>query len=336
MISYFNSGYLIRYPVAFIIACLLWFPAFFSPEIYFEPNSVLSLLHLNIEWFREHSHIFIWISFVLTLISALAINQTLREYDLVNMHNTASLVVFVLFTSAIPLFTSAYSFIIINLLLVLFIQGILKLSVVENPVSTLFNASFYLGIASLFYVPLVYFLPFIWIAIMINRHTDLRNFLVSMAALLLPYLLIFTLFYWDGTAMENWRKLLFMLTDINFAFQFSLLGYFEIGLLIFLSLVIVISFLIVSGRMGEKSNYARKNIVLIFYYLLATGVVILLFSDHPDKFLLIGVPATFVVTIAVYTVNKNRFLNFLFTLLLISIILNQYYHLLNVTEILFK
>jgi hypothetical protein len=307
-----------------------------SPDIYFEPNSVFSLLNIDIEWFRGQSHILIWASFLLTLLSALAINQILREYKFVNMHNTTSLVIFVLLTSAIPLFTSVNSFIIINLMLILFIQGILKLSVVENPVSTLFNTSFYLGIASLFYLPLVYFLPFIWIAIMINRHTDLRNFLVSLVALLLPFLIIFTFFYWHDTAYENWRKLLFMLTDINFTFQFSLLTYFDFGLLLFLALVILISFLILSGRMGEKSNETRRNVVIIFYFLLATGVVFLLFSDHPDHLLLIGVPATFVVTITVYTVNKNRFLNILFTLLFICIILNQYYHSLNVTEIFFK
>ncbi|MCB2207541.1 MAG: hypothetical protein KQH67_04535 [Bacteroidetes bacterium] len=336
MISYFNSGYLIRYPVAFLIACLVWIPSFVSPDIYFEPNSVFSLLNVDIEWFRGQYLIFIWVSFLLTLISALAINQILREYDLVNMHNTASLVVFVLLTSTLPLFTSVNSFIIINLLLILFIQGILKLSVVETPVSTLFNASFFLGMASLLYIPLVYFLPFIWIAILINRHTDLRNFLVSLAAMLLPYLLIFAFFYWNDTAIEHWQKLLLMLTDMNFSFLFNLLTYFEIGLLLFLALVIIISFLILSGRMVEKSNYTRKNIVVIFYYLLATGVIFLLFSDHPAQLLLISLPATFVVTIAVYTVNKNRFINILFSLLLICIILNHYYQLLNATELIFK
>jgi len=336
MISYFNSGYLIRYPVAFLIACLVWIPSFVSPDIYIEPNSITSLLNINFNWIEAHAGLFIWVAFLITIISALAVNQILREYDLVNMHNTASLVVFVLLTSALPLFTSVNSFIVINLLLILFIQGILKLSVVENPVSTLFNASFFLGIASLFYIPLVYFLPFIWIAILINRHTDLRNFLVSLAAMLLPYFLILTFFFWDDTAIENWQKLLFMLTDMSFLFRFSLLSYFEIGVLLFLSLVIVISFLILSGRMAEKSNYTRKNIVIIFYYLLAACVIFLLFSDHPAKLLLISLPATFVVTIAVYTVNKNRFINILFWLLFIFILLNHYNQLLNVTEIIFK
>jgi hypothetical protein len=336
MITYFNSGYLIRYPVAFIIASLVWIPSFVSHDIYFEPNSVFSLLNVDIEWFRGQSHMLIWVSFLLTLISALAINQILREYDLVNMHNTASLVVFVLFTSAIPLFTSVNSFVIINVLLILFMQGILKLSVVENPVSALFNASFYLGIASLFYIPMVYLLPFIWIAVLINRHTDLRNFLVSFAGLLLPFLLIFAIFYWDDTAIEKGKQLIEMMRDLNFSIKLNMLTYFEISLLLFLLLIIVISFLILIGKMGEKSNYTRKNLTVLFYYLFSTLFIFLLFSDHPDHLLIFSLPAAFIVTIAVYTVNKSRFINILFWLLFMGIILNQYYRLLNVTENLFK
>lgn len=336
MISYFNSGYLIRYVVAFIIACLFWVPSFISPEVYFEANSIIGIFNININWLGEHTYVFIWIFFLLTFISALAVNQILREYDLVNMHNTASLVVFVMYTSAIPLFTSVNSFIIINLLLIPFIQNILRLSVIENPVSNIFNTSFYLGLASLLYTPLIYLILIIWIAILINRHTDLRNFLVSIAGLLIPYVFLYAWFYWNDTAIENSYILLGLLKATNLSLSIEVLTYLEIGLVVLLIFVTVISLLVVLGRMGEKSNYIRKNIAVLIYYLLSTLVILLLFSDHPDNLLLFSLPATFIVTIAVYSIYKNRFINILFSLLLVCIFLNHYYQLLNVKEVFFK
>lgn len=336
MISYFNSGYLIKYLVAFMVACLLWIPSFISPEFGFETKSIFSILNVDIEWLSAKSYIFIWICFLLTFISALAINQILREYNLVNLHNTTSLIVFVLFTSALPLFTSVNSYIIINILLILFIQGILKLSVVEYPITEIFNISFYLGLASLFYTPLIYLLIIIWVAIIINRQTNLRNYLISLSGLLIPYLLFFSWFYLDDTAVDNGLFLLAILSDLNFSVKLDLLTYYDIGILMFLLSVIVLSFLILLGKIGEKSYYVRKNIVVIFYYLAATFLIHLLFSNHPDNLLLLSLPATFIVTIAVYTINKSRILNILFSLLLLCVILNHYYHLLHVKEILFK
>lgn len=336
MISYFKSGYLIRYPVAFVIAALVWLPSIIDPESYLEQNSRFSLLYINFSWIEAHASFFIWVSFLITIISALAVNQILREYDLVNMHSTTGLVVFVLFTSALPMLTSVNSFILINVLLIMFILGILKLSVVENPISEIFNASFYLGIASLLFTPLVYLIVFIWIALLTNRHLALRNFLISMAGLLLPYLFIFTWFYLQENAIENGVHLLQMLLNIDLSIHWMAFTYFELGLIIFLLLLIVFSVLVTMVKLGEKTINSNRNIVVLLYYLGSTVLLLLLFSANAEGVLLLGLPAAFIVSIMVYSVNKNRFINLAFWLLFIGILFNHYYQLFDVKAILFK
>jgi hypothetical protein len=336
MISYFKSGYLIRYPVAFVIAALVWLPSIIDPESYLEQNSRFSLLYINFSWIEAHASFFIWVSFLITIISALAVNQILREYDLVNMHSTTGLVVFVLFTSALPMLTSVNSFILINVLLIMFILGLLKLSVVENPISEIFNASFYLGIASLLFTPLVYLIVFIWIALLTNRHLPLRNFLISMAGLLLPYLFIFTWFYLQENAIENGVHLLQMLLNIDLSIHWMAFTYFELGLIIFLLLLIVFSVLVTMVKLGEKTINSNRNIVVLLYYLGSTVLLLLLFSANAEGVLLLGLPAAFIVSIMVYSVNKNRFINLAFWLLFIGILFNHYYQLFDVKAILFK
>jgi len=336
MISYFNSGYLIKYPVAFIIAALLWLPSIIVPETFFEQNSIISLLNINLHWIERHVGIFIWVFFLITLISALAVNQILREYDLVNMHSTAGLVVFIMFTSALPMLTSVNSFILINVMLIMFILGILKLSLVENPISIVFNVSFYLGVSSLFFTPLVYLIVFIWIALLLNRHLALRNFLISFAGILLPYLFIFTWFYVQETAIANGLQLLQMLLNIDLAIHWNAFTYFELGILIFLLFIIMLSVLAAIAKMGEKSNFSRRNIVVLIYYIVSIVLLLLLFSANAEGILLLGLPAVFIVSVMVNSVNKNRFLNLAFWLLFMGILFNHYYHLFDAKAILFK
>lgn len=319
-----------------MIAALIWAPSIIVPETYFEQNSTFSLLDINLHWIEAHASIFIWVSFLITLISALAVNQILREYDLVNMHSTAGLLVFILFTSALPMLASVNSFILINVMLIMCILGILKLSVVENPISVVFNASFYLGIASLLFTPLVYLIVFIWIALLMNRHLAFRNFLISIAGMLLPYLFIFTWFYLQETAIINGLQLLQMLTDMDLTVHWNAFTYIGLGILIFLLLIIVFSVLVTMAKMGEKSNFSRRNIVVLMYYLVSTVLSLLLFSANPEGILLLGLPAVFIVSIMVSSVHKNRFLNLAFWLLFAGILLNHYYQLFDVKAILFE
>jgi len=335
MISYFNSGYPVRYLIAFIIACIIWLPSLISPHFIFEQNSVIGFFDLNNEFMRSNSKYFIWISFIFTVLSAVAINQILKEYDLVNINNTTGLVLFVLFASVIPLFTSVNFYVLLNLILILFIQGVLKLSLMENPVSVVFNSSFFLGIASLFFSPLIFLIIIIWIALIMNMHTDIRNFIISIVGLLLPYLFVFTWFFWNDTLIENWNQIIVQLSNYHLNIQNWKLNVFDIVLLLFPIMLIIFSILKVINKLGEKSNYTRRNTLVIMYFLGLLTIIIILFSGGPLALLLLAVPATIIVSVALNTVERFKRLNIFFIIFIFLIILYHYTNYFNVKEILF-
>ena len=335
MISYFNSGYPVRYLIAFIIACIIWLPSLISPHFIFEQNSVIGFFDLNNEFMRSNSKYFIWISFIFTVLSAVAINQILKEYDLVNINNTTGLSLFVLFASVIPLFTSVNFYVLLNLILILFIQGVLKLSLIENPVSVVFNSSFFLGIASLFFSPLIFLIIIIWIALIMNMHTDIRNIIISIVGLLLPYLFVFTWFFWNDTLIENWNQIIVQLSNYHLNIQNWKLNVFDIVLLLFPIMLIIFSILKVINKLGEKSNYTRRNTLVIMYFLGLLTIIIILFSGGPLALLLLAIPVTIIVSIALNTVERFKRLNIIFIIFIFLIILYHYTNYFNVKEILF-
>ena len=335
MISYFNSGYPVRYLIAFIIACIIWLPSLISPHFIFEQNSVIGFFDLNIEFIRSNSKYFIWVSFIFTALTAVAVNQILKEYDLVNINNTNGLILFVLFASVIPLYTSVNLYVLLNLILILFIQGVLKLSLIENPVSVVFNSSFFLGIASLFFSPLIFLIIIIWIALIMNMHTDIRNFIISIIGLLLPYLFVFTWFFWNDTLIENWNQIIVQLSNYHLNIQNWKLNVFDIVMLLFPLILIIFSVLKVINKLGEKSNYTRRNTLLILYFLALLMIIIILFSGSPLTLLLLALPATIIVSVALNTIERFKRLNVFFIIFVSLIILYHYTNYFNVKEILF-
>ncbi len=332
MISYFNSGHPGRYLVVLFITAILWLPSILSAGFFPLPGNEV---HQGLTGFAENYRGFTLTGcFILSFVVGVMLNQILKEYDLVNANNTTGLFLYVLFASAIPLFTSMNVFIIVNIFLVMFIQGMMQLSKEENPVVTIFNTSLYLGIASLFFPPLLYLFIIIWMAILMNRQMDLRNFLIVLTGLLLPFLFLFTWYFWNDTLGKHWQAILYRLISIQTLNIFTSLTVFDLVIFLLLLLVLVFSILRTFFGIGETSITARRNMKLNLYLLTGLAVLVVLYSSAPVIFLILVAPSVIVVAHAFYAV-KNKWLNLIFVLLLLLIIIHQYGNYFHAENILF-
>jgi hypothetical protein len=332
MISYFNSGHPVRYLVVLLLTTLIWLPSLLSVVYIPQPGTVLQQ---GLAGFAAHyTQYIIWMLFIITFMLGVMLNQVLKEYDLVNVNNTTGLALFVLFASAIPVFTTVNLFIIVNIFMMMFLQGIMRLSLVEEPVKDIFNASFYLGVASLFYPPLLFLFLIIWMAILMNRHMDLRNFLIVPAGLLLPFLFLFTWYFWSDSLAGHWQELVMQLTEIQKFNLFNSLTGFDFVIIVFLMTVLTFSILKTIFGLGEASMTTRRNINLTMYLLIGMAIIILLYASNPLTLLILAPPSVVVVAHALYAV-KNKWLNLLFILLFLLIIIHQYGSKFDVKSLLF-
>jgi len=169
-----------------------------------------------------------------------------------------------------------------------------------------------------------------------NMRTDIRNFVISIIGLLLPYLFIFTWFFWNDTLIENANRILMNLSGFYLNIQYWELGVFDIIMLLFSLLLIVFSVLDVINKLGEKSNYTRRNTLIILYFIGLLAIIIILFSGDSLALLLLALPATIIVSIALNAIEKKKWLNTFFIIFTLLIILYHYTDYFNVKEILFE
>jgi hypothetical protein len=333
MISYLNSGHPVRYLAVLLLAIVIWLPSLLSPEFIPQPDA---LLHQGLTGFAEdYTRYVIWGLFAVTFLLGVMLNQVLKEYDLVNVNNTTGLALFVLFVSAVPLFTSVNIFIIVNIFLMMSLQGMMRLSLVEDPVKDIFNASLYLGIAAVFYPPLLFLFLIVWTAILMNRHMDLRNFLITLVGLLIPFLFLFTWYFWNDTLSGQWKELIRKLTEIQTFNLFNSLTGFDFMIIAFLMAILILAVLKTVFGIGETSITTRRNINLTFYFLIGLAVLVLLYATSPLTLLILAAPSAILVSHALYAI-KNKWLNLLFIILLALIIIHQYDYHFDVKSLLFR
>ena len=130
----------------------------------------------------------------------------------------------------------------------------------------LFNVGFWLGIASLFYFPFIYFLPLMFVAISILRILKLKDILQVISGLITVFFLVFTIYYWNDKlsqyfAVQFWENFKF----IDFYKSPTMV---EWAMLIFYGLFMLWSILNYNKFILKKGIQAQKKINILFWALL--------------------------------------------------------------------
>src|SRR6185503_18765652 len=77
----------------------------------------------------------------------------------------------------------------------------------EAALALIFDAGLLVSIASLFFFPYIVFILFIIAALMILRPFNLREYLMAILGLLVPYYFIGVYFFWYGKLPEFWQTI---------------------------------------------------------------------------------------------------------------------------------
>jgi len=322
MLKYFNSGYFSRTTILLFLAVLMWLPAFLLPAKTIVPQYPAPLYQLFLFITGDNTYFQLAIAFAFTITGALLINQIATEFGISEKISQLATLVYILFSAAMASFTAMSPFVIINFLMLFFLGSLFKIAEAKETIPLAFNAALVLGIASLFYLPALLFILLLWVSFMIFRVSQWRNFAVSIIGLLVPFLFVFTWYYWNDQSGEF--RLLFLssfqlsIADmVNYSISDSTMG-------IVLLILIVLSLVKTSNSLMEKTISIRQILNASMYYLLLAFVLGLLFTGSNGNSLIMVVPATLLM-VNVLSDNKNnkwyaRGLN----MFLILALINQY------------
>jgi len=229
---------------------------------------------------------------------------------------------YVLFTSAIIGESHNNPVIWINFIMVFVLNNLMRLPYVNNLIPVIFNASFLLGIASLFYSQLVFLILFIWLSIIIHRIVTWRNIAVSLIGITLPYIFMLTWFFYTDTMLQD-SFVLFNSLQIDIV-PILLTNPIEIIITIMFLAIIIISIFGIASSLIEKNINLRRNLTITLFYIAIVFLIILIFSKSYISTLLLSIPSALLLGNWLNNRKKIRWYNISLWLITIFIIVNQY------------
>jgi hypothetical protein len=176
------------------------------------------------------------------------------------------------------------------------------------------DAGILLGLGSIFYINILFFIPFLWASQITLRVFNLREFLYTLIGLALPFIYIFSGYYFfDRTGSETYLQIKSWLS-INRSFDYSLAFYVGIG---YYLVVMLFTQFYALNKYATTKVQARK-IFQIWFYLFVNTILIFLFIPAAgiEMFYFMAVPVSVLLSIY-FTDCRNSVLNrILFILLL--------------------
>ncbi len=217
-----------------------------------------------------------------------------------------------------------FSPLLLSLLFILIgLNRILKVYHQNNILSEVFDAGFYLGLASIIYYPAVLFLISYWIFLSMNRAFSFREYFFPLMGVALPFFFLAGYFFYFDLPIE----FLYPTTSENIA---SLISANSLTQRIFLvltglSFLLALPFFI---KQISRSKIKTKNSKRLILMLLVNSMFIywLSFTFFPihNRALLMIIPLVFIIPFYYYSVS-SLYRNLLFYFWIISSLLFNFF-----------
>jgi hypothetical protein len=259
------------------------------------------------------------LGFLLVISEALLLNNTLIIYKVIPRNNFLPALLYIVLMSFIPELLTIHPVLIANLFIILSIRTIFGLYNLTEPIPGIFNASFMIAMASLFYQPVLIFILLLWASLLIFRIIDMRSILITVTGILIPYLIIAALYFLtDRIDLFASRYLHYYIDLQKLSLPQGISQYLYGSTILMLALV---SFVNVSWRTSETIINVRKRLSISLFFIIISFMTILYMGRfnvfHIAVFV---VPLTILLSYYFVSLRKLFWPELFLTLMILSIL----------------
>lgn len=288
----------------FIIAALLF-------VYYFTTTFLLHSAELSIQFLIKRIGFFIWLGLFLLIVNFIVKKNKLTKDNLYAL----LLIVFLLGTFPEAMFS--YSIVLANMALIFGFRKIYSLRSGLDTKLKLFDACFWIGIATLLYSWTIFYLLLVYVGMMIHQKLTIKNLFIPIVGFVVPMLIYFTycLYFEDAAFFYN---------KFNYEINLDFSSYASLKLLIpviFLSMVLLWSLVKVTPKvLSIRNNFKFSWDVLINHLLISAVIVLLAPTKNGSELFFLIFPSAVIVSNLVQLTKSKIFRNLiLYVFLLISV-----------------
>lgn len=234
---------------------------------------------------------------------AIYFNLLINRYDVLNRNSYLPSLMYVLLSSALVPVLQLHPLHFANLLLLRLMSSVFSFFKKERAARQLFNSGFLVSVIALLYLPTLPLLLFLLLALVLMRSFQLREWLIVLVGMILPFFYL-AAWWFPDTLFSEWSSLRVYVQ------QYTLPGWVKFPVSVYWLAGYLLLLLLLS-LLRLRSQY-YKNIVrtrmyqqaILLLLLFAAGLPYLMGTCRPANFLLLVIPMATIV--AHYFISSRR------------------------------
>lgn len=325
LIKFFKQSYLQQFIALFAIQVFLWGKYLISPQPLDIHNRIHPIYGLIMNFVGDNQWTATFIAFLMVALGAVLINVIMIKSELAPKNSLIPGLIFITLLSQGPSILSLYPELISVIFILLAIDRIMQcygesdILVINN----ILSAGLFISLAAFSYLPAIWFMLIIWIAMFIFRQLSFRIWVISIIGLMLPFMYFAAYNYVFDKPVEIFRELL---NYYGFIDQI-LLKYPDPTYIIWgiIALFTIISLLYSLTHLNEWNvNVRRKIIVLLWLLIITLPMGLYGHEDLLASQVFQMIPITVFVSFYISSIKIKKWQEAVFLLFLILVFLNNH------------
>ena len=306
-----------------LVVLVLWLPGFFHPALS-EVADGMPVYHWLLKLVRPLPDAVIkFLCIVMVSGQAIFIHRIVVRHEVLFKNSYLPSLMFAVIASCLPEFQQFSPVLVVNLIMLVVMNKSFALFKEAFPVSRIFDCGFLVALASLIYLPAVFFFLLFLIGLLVLRPFHWREWAVAFIGFVLPYFFISVYFFWADELKQFYAWL--FTNHINHRL------FYEIQFTSTLTLLMaILAGILVLSLFKLRDNFYKNAIktriveqVIIIYLIIATLSALLQPVITLQQFELLAFPLC--IFFAYFFLSVKRWLwmyEALFLLLLVVIFIN--------------
>ncbi len=316
MLRIFRTNSVYNYILLPIIGALLLIKSFLDTKgISAEGFSISMPSMPKLEFPSSSMHLFLFLGYISVMFICFQLLKTNSRFAFIKERTFLPSYLFLFIVLTLPklhFFNPAYISAVFSLMA---INTLFAAYEGKNSIDCSFNAGFFIGIGSLFYLSNILLVILIPISIFfLKGKITWREIITPIIGIVLPWLFVFTYYFaTNSTALfiEN------ITNYISYKGESIIHNYFIIGYFSFLLIIIVVSSLFVLKQNDEEKIKIRRYFKILFLFFFSS-LLFLIFPFVSIELIVISIlPLTFIITNYLTFLRRRFWAEFFFILLIL-------------------
>ena len=303
------------------IAILFWLKDLIYPFSYqYYPGENSNILFTPINYFTNNlDFVRVSISLILIIIIAFLVQLINDRYMFIRVRTKLPSILFIIIVSGYTDLHTLHPVFPATIFLLFALYSLFGIFEENKPYSAIFNAGFFMGVGTLFYLNLIIILPAFFIGIVVlTREISWRKFSILLIGVFVPLFFAFSFVVITGQIPETLTIIKQnIVTPVNHSHT-NIPSYVFLSILIFLTLT---GSIIIMQQYDSKKISTRKYFAIfltIFVLSLASFTFIPVTSQ--EMLIIVAIPITYLIS-NLFVFTKRRFLSEFFFRLLLGIVI---------------